>query len=47
MADEHHGEKELAAAIRAGAAMIVHLNDQHEWSRETIAAWLEENGEKT
>ena len=114
MADEHHGTKELASAIRAGAerrpeqafgdyfvgrrascalgaayegiyrlasdmsgqrptrdlttffdclegtiracpiegckkrlllsAMIVHLNDFHEWSREKIADWLEENG---
>ena len=114
MADQHHGTKELASAIRAGAkrrpdqafgdyfvgrrascalgaayegiyrlaedmggkrptmdlvgffdclegsvrrcpiegckkqlllsAMIVHLNDHHEWSREQIAAWLEENG---
>ena len=114
MADEHHGTKELASAIRAGAsrrpeqafgdyfvgrrascalgaayegmyrlaanmdgqrptkdltaffdclegiirscpvegckkrlllsAMIVHLNDHHEWSREKIADWLEENG---
>jgi len=26
------------------AAMIVHLNDDHRWSREQIAAWLEENG---
>jgi hypothetical protein len=24
--------------------MIVHLNDHHEWSREQIATWLEENG---
>jgi hypothetical protein len=116
MAEEHHGRKELAAAIRAGAerrpqqafgdyfvgsrascalgaayegiyrlakdmdgkrptkdlvsffdclegsvrrcpvegckkqlllsAMIVHLNDLHEWSREDIATWLEQNGEK-
>ena len=116
MADEHHGTKELASAIRAGAArrpdqafgdyfigsrascalgaayegmyrlardmdgkrptkdltsffdclegtvrkcpiegckkslilsaMIVHLNDHHEWSREQIATWLEENGGK-
>jgi len=23
---------------------FVHLNDHHEWSRETIADWLEENG---
>ena len=115
MADEHHGTKELASAIRAGAArrpeqafgdyfvgrqascalgaayegiyrlakdmggirptkdlvdffdclegtvrscpvegckkrlllsaMIVHLNDHHEWSREQIAVWLEQNGE--
>jgi hypothetical protein len=29
------------------SAMIVHLNDRHEWSRETIAAWLEQNGERT
>jgi len=27
------------------SAMIVHLNDHHEWSREQIAAWLEQNGE--
>ena len=28
------------------SAMIVHLNDRHEWSREQIAAWLEQlNGE--
>jgi hypothetical protein len=116
MADEHHGTKELASAIRAGAArrpdqafgdyfigsrascalgaayegmyrlakdmdgkrptkdltsffdclegtirscpvegckkrlllsaMIVHLNDHHEWSREQIATWVEENGGK-
>jgi hypothetical protein len=116
MSDEHHGTKELASAIRAGAArrpdqafgdyfvgnrascalgaayegmyrlardmdgkrptkdltsffdclegivrgcpiegckkrlllsaMIVHLNDHHEWSREQIATWLEENGGK-
>ena len=26
------------------SAMIVHLNDHHEWSREKIADWLEENG---
>jgi len=26
------------------SAMIVHLNDHHEWSREQIAVWLEENG---
>jgi hypothetical protein len=26
--------------------MIVHLNDHHEWSREQIATWLEENGGK-
>jgi hypothetical protein len=26
--------------------MIVHLNDHHEWSREKIADWLEENGAK-
>src|SRR5262245_11225836 len=27
-------------------AMIVHLNDHHQWSREQIATWLEEqNGE--
>ena len=114
VADEHHGTKELASAIRAGAsrrpeqafgdyfvgrrascalgaayegiyrlasdmdgrrptkdlttffdclegsvrpcpvegckkrlllsAMIVHLNDHHQWSREHIADWLEENG---
>jgi hypothetical protein len=24
----------------------VHLNDHHEWSREQIATWLEENGGK-
>jgi hypothetical protein len=28
------------------SAMIVHLNDHHEWSREEIATWLEENGVK-
>ena len=28
------------------SAMIVHLNDHHEWSREQIATWLEENGGK-
>ena len=114
VADEHHGTKELASAIRAGAsrrpeqafgdyfvgsrascalgaayegiyrlaadmggqrptrdltsffdclegtirgcpiegckkrlllsAMIVHLNDHHQWSREQIADWLEQNG---
>ena len=117
MVDEHHGTKELASAIRAGAsrrpdqafgdyfvgsrascalgaayegmyrlandmsgqrptrdltsffdclegtiracpiegckkrlilsAMIVHLNDHHEWSREKIADWLEESGTTT
>jgi hypothetical protein len=26
------------------SAMIVHLNDHHEWSREQIADWLEQNG---
>jgi hypothetical protein len=26
------------------SAMIVHLNDEHHWSREQIAVWLEENG---
>jgi len=26
------------------AAMIVHLNDDHCWTRERIAAWLDENG---
>jgi hypothetical protein len=26
--------------------MIVHLNDAHEWTREQIASWLEENGAK-
>jgi hypothetical protein len=26
------------------SAMIVHLNDHHQWSRERIADWLEENG---
>ena len=26
------------------SAMIVHLNDVHQWSREQIAAWLEQNG---
>jgi hypothetical protein len=116
VADEHHGRKELAAAIRAGAkrrpeqafgdyfvgrrascalgaayegiyrlaadmggqrpttdlvrffdclegtirgcpvegckkrlllsAMIVHLNDHHKWSRERIATWVEENGDR-
>jgi hypothetical protein len=25
--------------------MIVHLNDHHEWSREQIATWLEQNGD--
>lgn len=23
------------------SAMVVHLNDQHAWSRETIATWIE------
>ncbi len=27
------------------SAMIVHLNDLHEWSREAIAVWLEENSD--
>jgi hypothetical protein len=26
------------------SSMIVHLNDVHEWSREQIATWLEQNG---
>lgn len=26
------------------AAIIVHLNDDHRWSREQIAEWLEKNG---
>lgn len=26
------------------AAIIVHLNDDHRWSREQIAQWLEKNG---
>lgn len=26
------------------AAIIVHLNDDHRWSREQIAQWLEQNG---
>lgn len=54
---DHHGEKELAAFIRAGAerrpeqayghdyrgkkAILVHLNDDHRWSREQIAGWLD------
>ena len=81
---EHHGEKELAEFIRAGAkrrpdqaggvrptkdlewffdclegsvrkcpggdgckkslslaAILVHLNDDHKWSREQIAGWLD------
>ncbi len=25
------------------AAIIVHLNDDHRWSREQIAQWLEKN----
>ena len=30
------------------AAMLVHLNDHHAWSREQIATWLEAlNGERT
>ena len=29
------------------AAIMVHLNDEHRWSREQIATWLEkENGSK-
>ena len=28
------------------SAMIVHLNDAHEWTREEIATWLEQNGVK-
>ena len=29
------------------ASILVHLNDEHRWSREAIAAWLEkENGSK-
>ena len=88
MADEHHGEKELAAFIRASAdrrpeqafgdyyrgksascalgaayegmyrlpneaggdgckktlslaSILVPLNDEHRWSREQIAGWLD------
>jgi hypothetical protein len=26
------------------SAMIVHLNDAHQWTREEIATWLEQNG---
>ena len=26
------------------AALIVHLNDDHKWSREQIAVWLEGDG---
>ena len=26
------------------SGMIIHLNDHHEWSREQIADWLEQNG---
>jgi hypothetical protein len=30
------------------SALIVHLNDHHEWSREQIASWLEQqNGESS
>jgi hypothetical protein len=30
------------------SAMLVHLNDRHHWTREQIAAWLEQlNGETT
>jgi hypothetical protein len=29
------------------SALIVHLNDLHEWSREQIATWLEQNGTAT
>jgi hypothetical protein len=25
-------------------AMVMHLNDMHEWSRQCIALWLEEQG---
>jgi hypothetical protein len=29
------------------ASILVHLNDEHRWSREAIASWLEkENGSK-
>lgn len=28
------------------AAMIVHLNDDHQWSREAIADWLRQNGDE-
>jgi hypothetical protein len=27
--------------------MIVHLNDAHQWTREQIATWLEQNGATT
>jgi len=26
------------------AAILVHLNDDHRWSRDEIATWLEQNG---
>jgi hypothetical protein len=26
------------------AAMIIHLNDDHHWDRERIAAWIADNG---
>ena len=29
------------------SSMIVHLNDAHEWTREQIATWLEQNGAAT
>ena len=29
------------------SAMIVHLNDHHEWSREQIATWLEQQNDDT
>jgi hypothetical protein len=28
------------------SAMIIHLNDDHHWDRERIAAWVADNGEK-
>lgn len=27
--------------IKATGAMVVHLNDEHRWSREQIADWVE------